>query len=373
MAQTLYELLNDCVVVVNVPALGSQGTGFFVASGLILTCAHVIEAPPAANTTIGIGWRGKTFPASLLKQTDAKGSDLALLQVTIQDHPCVLLQGAAEPFNNLYSYGYPDLFAQGASTTFQSEGWVGSQREIIKFQSGQARPGMSGSPILNLETGCVCGIIQKTRDRNAALGGLGLVAPAIYQAWPDLEGQCKQFQQRDARWLDAMTVQQRQRIGQLWQLSVSNSVKVFFSYAQEDEELRKELAKQLKIMQRLGLITSWYEDDIQAGELREEAKKQLNQASIILLLISADFMASDYNYEEMELALKRHDAGMARVIPILMRSTMSWEQTPLGKLVAIPRNGRPVANWKPRDEGFYEVAKEIRRVVEDLKKPKTAP
>lgn len=372
MAQTLYELLNDCVVVVNVPALHSQGSGFFVASGLILTCAHVVGVTPIGSTTIEIGWQGQTFPASLLKKTDANGSDLALLQLSVStlNHPCVLLQGGAEPFNNLYSYGYPDLYAQGASTTFQSEGWVGGQREFIKFQSGQARPGMSGSPILNLETGCVCGIIQKTRDRNATIGGLGLLAPAIYHEWPDLEEQGKQFHERDTRWLDGMTVQQRQRIGQLWQLSVSDSVKVFFSYAREDDELRKELAKQLKIMQRLNIITSWYEDDITAGGLKEEAVKQLNQASIILLLISTDFMNSDYTYEEMELALKRHDAGMARVIPIIMRSTMGWEQTPLGKLLAIPRNGKPVANWKPRDEGFYEVAKEIRRVVEDVKKPK---
>ena len=70
----------------------------------------------------------------------------------------------------------------------------------------------------------------------------------------------------------------------------------------------------------------------------------------------------------MELALKRHQAGMAYIIPIIMRPTLGWEQTKLGKLQAIPRNGKPVANWRPRDDGFYEVAKEIRRVVEDIRK-----
>ena len=374
IGQTRYEFLHECIAQVKVvDADGLLGTGFFVAPGLLLTCAHVVAL--AQGQPLELVWQTQKLKVVEIRQAPHPTADLALLRVALTQHPCVLLQGEAEPSNNLYSYGYSAysaIYLQGASSTFQSEGWAGGQHEYIKFKAGQVLPGMSGSPILNQETGCVCGIIQLSRDTTGLdAGGLGLLATSIYQAWPDLEGQCKQFHQKDTRWLDGMTVQQRQRIGQLWQLSVSDSVKVFFSYAPEDEELRKELAKQLKVMQRLNIISSWYEDDITAGGLKDEAIKQLNQASIILLLISTDFINSDYTYEEMELALKRHDAGMARVIPIIMRSTLGWEQTQLGKLMAIPRNGKPVANWKPRDEGFYEVAKEIRRVVEDVKKPKT--
>lgn len=370
MDQTLYELLNDCVVLVKVPAISSQGTGFFVASDLILTCTHVVDAGQKDAGPIEITWHEQTYPASIVEKTDVDTYDLALLQVSIKEHPCVLLQGGAEPFAKLYSYGYPDLYADGASTTFKSEGWVGSQKEKIKFQSGQVSPGMSGSPILNLETGCcVCGIIQWTRDRYAPSGGLGLLAPTIYQAFPALEERCKQFHQRDKHWLELLTLQQRRHIQRTWQLTASDAIEIFFSYAPEDEELRKELAKQLKIMQRLKLITNWYEDDVSAGgDKAKEVTAHLGSASIILLLISPDFVTSDYKYEEMLLALDRHKAGMVHIIPILMRPTFGWKESEFGHLLAIPRNGKPVVNWRPRDDGFYEVAKEIRLVVEDLRK-----
>src|SRR5947209_5807441 len=101
MVQSLYELLHDCTVRVEV-LKGSQGTGFFVAPGLILTCAHVVEAAQQRNRRVEVTWNGQTTTAQIQEFRDAEYPDLALLRVNLSDHPCVLLYGGAEPFSKLY-------------------------------------------------------------------------------------------------------------------------------------------------------------------------------------------------------------------------------------------------------------------------------
>ena len=111
------------------------------------------------------------------------------------------------------------------------------------------------------------------------------------------------------------------------------AVKIFFCYAREDEALLKKLKTHLKPLQRQGLIDVWYDRDITAGtEWEREIKEHLNTAQIILLLVSPDFMNSDYCYSvEMQRALQRHEAREASVIPIILRP-VSWEGAPFSKL-----------------------------------------
>jgi hypothetical protein len=90
----------------------------------------------------------------------------------------------------------------------------------------------------------------------------------------------------------------------------------------------------------------------------------LDTASIILLLISADFVASDYCYGiEMQRAMERHEAGETHIIPILLRP-VDWQSAPFGKLKALPSNGTPITEWRNRDAAFADVAKGIRSIVE---------
>src|SRR5579862_6806073 len=98
---------------------------------------------------------------------------------------------------------------------------------------------------------------------------------------------------------------------------------LFYSYAPEDEDLRNQLEKHLKLLQRQGYIVGWHEKNIDAGSARsKEIADHLATARIILLLISPDFMDSDYCYSvEMQKAMLRHQAGEAIVIPILLRPT----------------------------------------------------
>jgi hypothetical protein len=225
---------------------------------------------------------------------------------------------------------------------------------------------------LNRETGCVCGIVQFTLDRNIDLGGKAMLSKVVFREFPELEARQRQFHQQDRRWWDLLTPQQRQATG--WEIpapapATTGAVEVFVSYVRADETLRAELAKHLKPMKREGLITEWYADNVEAGvEQKKEAKTHLDTARIILLLVSPDFLDSDYHYDfEMARALERHNADTARVIPIILRHTEGWEKTEFHKLQALPRDGRPVKQWPDRDEAFAKIAKEIRVVAEKLK------
>src|SRR2546421_520535 len=145
---------------------------------------------------------------------------------------------------------------------------------------------------------------------------------------------------------------------------LTNAIKIFFCYAHEDEALRNELEKQLRILQRQGLIVSWHDREIDAGEeWLSEIDMHLKTAQIILLLVSPDFMDSDYCYGvEMKRALERHEAREACVIPIILRPA-HWEDAPFSKLQVLPTDARPVTSWPNSDEAFFDVTKGIRKVV----------
>jgi TIR domain len=129
----------------------------------------------------------------------------------------------------------------------------------------------------------------------------------------------------------------------------------------------------MALLERKGLITSWYDCDIDAGKNWEnEIAIHLNRADIILLLVSPDFIASDYCYNlEMMRALERHEAGEASIIPIILRPA-SWKETPFGKLQALPEGGKALTTWSNRDEAFLQVADGIRKVVEQLNEKKSS-
>jgi DNA-directed RNA polymerase specialized sigma24 family protein len=149
----------------------------------------------------------------------------------------------------------------------------------------------------------------------------------------------------------------------------SNSpVEVFYSYSRKDEKLRMRLEAHLEILRRQGYINAWHDRQITAGDdWAREVDTHLNSAQLILLLVSPDFIASDYCYDvEMKKALERHETGEAKVVPIILRPC-KWKGTPFGKLQALPKSGRPVTRWANQDEAFLDIAEGIQKVVEELK------
>lgn len=150
--------------------------------------------------------------------------------------------------------------------------------------------------------------------------------------------------------------------------NLDGSFELFYSYAHKDERLRNELDKHLFNLRRQGFIVAWYDRDISAGtDWQEAINTHLNTAQIILLLISPDFLVSEYCYSvEMQRALERHEALDARVIPILLKP-VDWHGTPFSKLQFLPKNGRPVTSWKDRNAAMVEIAKDIRETLKELK------
>ena len=112
--------------------------------------------------------------------------------------------------------------------------------------------------------------------------------------------------------------------------------------------------------------------EIIAGEDRKgKILEYVSQADIVLLLVSPDFFASDECCQEMELVMKkRKEAGETLIIPILIRDTEGWQETPIGKFQPLPSNGKPLSGQMDRNKAMYEIAKDIRKAIE---KRRSAP
>jgi len=147
-----------------------------------------------------------------------------------------------------------------------------------------------------------------------------------------------------------------------------DAISIFVSYAHADEGLRNELAKQLRVLERQGIIQSWHDQKMLPGSnRRQEIDQQLNSAQIILLLLSPDFMNSDSCCNvELKRAIERHNANEACVIPIVLRP-VDWQELPIGKLRALPTDANPVTKWSDRDEAFFNVTQGIKQVVKTIK------
>lgn len=147
----------------------------------------------------------------------------------------------------------------------------------------------------------------------------------------------------------------------------TDSTKLFCVYAREDRYLRDKLYSHLLVLIRQGIITNWYDLEINTGERwPQETKAEFNSADIILLLVSAYFMASDYCYsDEMRQALERHERGEARVIPIILRP-VQWEDGPFGRLQVLPKDGQPITTWGNEDEAFLNAVQGIRTAITPL-------
>lgn len=146
-----------------------------------------------------------------------------------------------------------------------------------------------------------------------------------------------------------------------------SAVRLFLSYSHKDESLRVALGDHLAGLQREGVIDVWHDRKISAGqEWAGAIDANLEQADIVLCLVSAGFLASAYcNDRELNRALERHAAGQACVIPVILRP-VEWSGSPLAKLQALPANAKPVTSWSNRDQAYRSIAVGVREVAQQL-------
>ncbi len=143
--------------------------------------------------------------------------------------------------------------------------------------------------------------------------------------------------------------------------SSNRKAKLFISYSHKDDRYREQLAVHLASLRRQGVIADWHDRKIMPGEeWRTAIDQNLDAADCVLLLVTPDFLASDYCYSgEMKRALAKNSEGRVLVIPVIVRPA-DWRHPPLGDLEALPKDAKPVVEWAHRDRAWLNVAEGIR-------------
>lgn len=150
--------------------------------------------------------------------------------------------------------------------------------------------------------------------------------------------------------------------------SATAPVDVFIAYSRHDEQLKDELLKHLAIIRRQGIVREWHDRRVIPGQDWDtEIRARLNRARIILLLVSADFLASEYCFDmELVRAFERHRRGEAVVVPLILRPC-DWTHTSLAQLQALPKDAHPVVSWSSRDDAWHNVNLGLRAVVASMR------
>ena len=146
-------------------------------------------------------------------------------------------------------------------------------------------------------------------------------------------------------------------------------VLVFISYSHVDEDLKNQLLAHLGPLKRLGIITDWHDRKIKPGEFwGQEISKNLEMSDVVILLISADFINSEYCYEkEFSAAMELQEQEKIVVVPVIGRSCV-WKELPFGQQQALPKDGKAIESWANRDDALADVAHGISIIAKDLRK-----
>jgi hypothetical protein len=213
------ELLPACAVRVEI---GEQhaGSGFFAAPGCVVTCEHVLstlrvtsgDATPDVRVCAmdGSEYEMVDLPTTSLEE------DLAVLRIKPADtHPCALLAPGLLGGDELVTFGAPEGAPGGVPTELRAEGETTETPRRTKLSQGQVRPGMSGSPVLNLRTGGICGVLKRTRDPTQALGGYAIPIQALFKLSRSLERNSLKYHEAESVWYEALPPRQQKlmRIG----------------------------------------------------------------------------------------------------------------------------------------------------------------
>jgi hypothetical protein len=147
-------------------------------------------------------------------------------------------------------------------------------------------------------------------------------------------------------------------------------IRLFISYSHGDEIAKDELIKHLMPLKRAKLIRSWNDRMIMPGEKwDDEISAHLKKAEIIILIVSIEFINSDYCYDvELHEAMKRQEENKAIVIPVIYRNCV-WQHAPFAELQALPKNAKPICSWNSQEDAFVDVVKGVEKAVSEILDP----
>jgi hypothetical protein len=201
-------LLRECTVRVEVNKQ-HVGTGFFVAPGTVVTCAHVMQSARLASVAepeiAVVPGSAKPLLADLTEVWDEEVIDLAILKLKQPyEHFCALLDSEFRVRDEVDSFGYPEKYPDGVPRTFSVEGEMGGEGRWVELKGGQVQEGMSGGGVINNRTGAVFGVLKRSRDPRVDLGGYAVPIATLYRLQPQLEGENERAHAKDPRWVDLL-------------------------------------------------------------------------------------------------------------------------------------------------------------------------
>lgn len=150
------------------------------------------------------------------------------------------------------------------------------------------------------------------------------------------------------------------------------AVKIFISYSRKDQKYKEDLVEFLAPMRRRGIIESWSDTDLEHGaKWEEQLLKELDDADIVVLLVSPSFYNSDYIHDkELPKVLEKYEEEGIAVVPVLIRPS-PFKNTELSTFTALPPDAKPVSEYASKDKAWMEVTKGLTRVIQRIQKEKT--
>ena len=141
-------------------------------------------------------------------------------------------------------------------------------------------------------------------------------------------------------------------------------LKLFISYSHNDEEYIKDFIKHIAPLKTKGLIEDWYDRKIIAGkDYQDQIDNKLEDADIICLFISANFLSSNACMEEKKSAFELMKKKGIIVVPIIL-SPCGWlDDTELSCLLALPTDGKPTSDFKNPDTAWNNVYNELKLLI----------
>jgi hypothetical protein len=344
------------------PPLGSNG--------VLLTAAHVLSPDasvagalrPSVATVVRAGTSGKSRETRSIgdvlftSSPDALDITIAELDPPVVDlPPAAIAKAVPSPTSSgrVVLIGYP---GGGELAISLGDGELLDYADPLLHYRCPVDASSSGSPIFDEEWNLL-GIhhASATSPENRWTGGSGALGIGV------------------GIWVGAITRELQRQFGDRGRARESTAkpvrrpVRVFVSYAHNDQSLWQELSKHLQVLKRQGLVDMWDDRSLKPGDDWEsEISARLEAADIVLLLISADYIASDYLYsKELTRILEKHQAGQAIALPVLLRP-VNWAGTPIAELQALPKDGTPVTVWSNRDSAWTSVAEGLRQAIDRL-------